>query len=347
MIRDKRDKGSSIILTGNNKVDMFDFMSRPIRIEYEDACYHVMNRGRARQNIFHDEGYYEAFMVGLVEAHQRFGIQIMCYCLMSNHYHLLLKTPEANLGRAMRHINGVYTQRHNRLKQTDGSLFRGRYKAICVEEDSYQLQLSRYIHLNPLAAKIIKKTEDYPWSSYSYYATQKRPPEWLYQQEIFGQLHVKSRLREKYRSYVELGVDEEIARFYSKGNRLPYLGSEVFRDWAYAQRETDEIDVSKNEIQLFRPSMDEIVVRVAKIFNVSEESILKSQRGRVKNNIPRWVAMYLSQEIGGKKLSAIAKTFGLKRTGSIPTTINKLRLLMDEDLSLLRKVNRIKHEYGT
>lgn len=137
-------------------------MSRPIRIEYEDACYHVMNRGRARQKIFHDARYFEAFLACLAEAHQRFGLQILSYCLMDNHYHLLVKTPEANLGRAMRHINGVYTQRYNRLKKIDGSLFRGRYKAICVEQDSYQLQLSRYIHQNPLVAKMVKKLDDYP-----------------------------------------------------------------------------------------------------------------------------------------------------------------------------------------
>lgn len=322
-------------------------MSRPIRIEYEDACYHVMNRGRARQKIFHDEACYEAFIAGLAEAHQRFGIQIMCYCLMSNHYHLLLKTPEANLGRAMRHINGVYTQRHNRIKKTDGSLFRGRYKAICVEEDSYQLQLSRYIHLNPLEARMVKKIENYPWSSYLYYSTRKKPPEWLYQQEIYGQLHTRTKIREKYRAYVELGVDDEITRFYSKGNMVPYLGSESFRDWAYAQRETNEAAVTKHEIQLFRPSMDEIVAQVANTFNVSKGSILQSQRGRVRDNIPRWVAMYLSREIGSKKLSDIAKTFGLKRTGSIPTTINKLCLLLDDDVRLSRKVARIKREYGT
>ena len=129
-------------------------MPRPLRIEYENAYYHVMNRGRGRQRIFHDKNYFEAFLKTLEEAHQRFGIEILCYCLMSNHYHLLVKTPEANLGRAMRHINGLYTQRYNRLKQTDGSLFRGRYKAILVEEDSYQLQLSRYIHRNPIGAKM-------------------------------------------------------------------------------------------------------------------------------------------------------------------------------------------------
>ena len=140
-------------------------MPRPLRIEYENAYYHVMNRARARQKVFHSEVYYEAFLNTLEEAQQRFSVEILCYCLMGNHYHLLLKTPEANLGRVMRHINGVYTQRHNRLKRTDGPLFRGRYKAICVEEDSYQLQLSRYIHRNPIEARLVSELESYNWSS--------------------------------------------------------------------------------------------------------------------------------------------------------------------------------------
>ncbi|MCP4042362.1 MAG: hypothetical protein GY731_10475 [Gammaproteobacteria bacterium] len=101
-----------------------------------------MNRGRRRQRIFHDMDYFNSFLQTLEEAHQRFGLQVLCYCLMSTNYHLLVKTPEANLGRAMRHINGQYTQRYNRLRKTDGPLFRGRYKAILIEEDSYQLQLS-------------------------------------------------------------------------------------------------------------------------------------------------------------------------------------------------------------
>ena len=158
------------------------YMPRPLRIEYENAYYHVMNRGRARQTIFHDQKYFEAFLSTLAEAHQRFGVEVLCYCLMKNHYHLLLKTPEANLGRVMRHINGVYTQRHNRLKKTDGPLFRGRYKAICVEKDSYQLQLSRYIHRNPLEAKHVQKLDSYPWSSYRYYVrSTEKPPKWLSQ----------------------------------------------------------------------------------------------------------------------------------------------------------------------
>jgi len=304
-----------------------------------------MNRGRGRQKIFHNEAYYDAFLLSLNEAHQRFGLQVLCYCLMSNHYHLLVKTPEANLGRAMRHINGLYTQRYNRLKRTDGSLFRGRYKAICVEDDSYQLQLSRYIHRNPVEAGM--EIESYPWSSYAYYVKKRKIPRWLYTQEIFQQLHVKTRMREKYRAYVELGIDEEIEKYYEKENQSPYLGSQSFRDWAYKQRDTDELSVSKETLQLFRPGLDEIIKRVAKEFKVSKSSILKSQRGRVANNLPRWVTMYMAQQYGGLKLKEIADEFELKRTGSIPTTIKKLRVVLEGDRNLLRKFNRIKSQYDT
>ena len=128
-------------------------MPRPPRIEYENAFYHVMNRGRAREAIFHDKVYYDAFLKTLKEAVKRFDCVIHAYCLMGNHYHLLIQTPKANLSRVMRHINGVYTQRHNRLRLTDGPLFRGRFKAILVDIDSYLLHLSRYIHRNPIDMK--------------------------------------------------------------------------------------------------------------------------------------------------------------------------------------------------
>jgi REP element-mobilizing transposase RayT len=301
-----------------------------------------MNRGRARQKIFHGDAYFEAFLITLSEAHQRFGVEILCYCLMSNHYHLLLKTPEANLGRVMRHINGVYTQRHNRLKKTDGPLFRGRYKAICVEEDSYQLQLSRYIHRNPLEAKMLSDLEHYAWSSYRYYVhPSAEPPDWLYQAEIYAQLGVKRHLKDKYKAYVELGVDEEIRQFYSKGNVMPYLGGDEFRAWAYQQRLTEEEAVSHQERAVFRPSMDEIIERVASRFEVSRESIMRTTRGG-SNNVPRWVAMYLCQEVGGCRLVEIASYFGLKRTGSIPTTIKKLKQLMNQDKTLMRMLDELK-----
>ena len=121
-----------------------------------------MNRGSGRQKIFHGAKYYEAFLETLEESHNRFDAQIHAYCLMDNHYHLSIATPRANLGRIMRHINGVYTQRYNRLKRTDGPLFRGRYKAILIDDDAYLLQLGRYIHRNPAVAPLSVGCVDRP-----------------------------------------------------------------------------------------------------------------------------------------------------------------------------------------
>ena len=112
-------------------------MPRPLRILFPNACYHVMNRGSGRQKIFKNNFHRMMFLDLLEESHKMFGLEIFAYCLMDNHYHLLVSTPDANLSRIMRHINGVYTQRYNRLLKTDGSLFRGRYRAKLIGDDSF------------------------------------------------------------------------------------------------------------------------------------------------------------------------------------------------------------------
>lgn len=322
-------------------------MPRPLRIEYENAYYHVMNRGRGRQRIFHGDDYFISFLATLEQAHQRFGLQILSYCLMSNHYHLLVKTPEANLGRAMRHINGQYTQIYNRLRNTDGSLFRGRYKSVLVEKDSYQLQLSRYIHRNPIEARMVEQLDEYRWSSYPCYVGRRPTPDWLYQTEIYQQLGVKSRHRDRYRAYVEMGVDEEIATFFRKGNQRAYLGSDKFRDWVYRHGQNDDPEIDQTALKQFRPDIDQITETVAKHCKVSRESIITSQRGRAGENIPRWLVMYLAQDIGGLKLREIANFLHLKRTGSIPTTIWKLKQRIGSDAGLARIIDIIKREYDT
>jgi putative transposase len=125
-------------------------MSRPLRIEYPDAWYHVMNRGRRSEKIFLDKNDYQAFIQVLIESTEMWNLRISAYCLMPNHYHLLVQTPDANIARCMRHINGVYTQRFNSRHRSEGQLFKGRYKSILVSADAYLLQLLRYIHRNPV-----------------------------------------------------------------------------------------------------------------------------------------------------------------------------------------------------
>ena len=129
-------------------------MSRPLRIDYPNAWYHVMNRGRRSETIFSDKEDYIGFLELMQEACSMFNLRVSAYCLMSNHYHILLQTPEANHSRCMRHINGIYIQRYNRRYHTDGQLFRGRFNAILVEVDNYLLELVKYIHRNPLQSLI-------------------------------------------------------------------------------------------------------------------------------------------------------------------------------------------------
>jgi REP element-mobilizing transposase RayT len=141
-------------------------MSRPLRIEFPGGYYHLTSRGDGREDIFLDDRDREVFLQVVAEAVGRFGWRLHAYCLMTNHYHLLVETPEANLSRGMRQLNGIYTQRFNRRHNRVGHVFQGRYKAIIVEKDAYFCELARYIVLNPVRAGMVRAAKDWPWSSY-------------------------------------------------------------------------------------------------------------------------------------------------------------------------------------
>lgn len=146
-------------------------MTRPLRIEYEGALYHVTSRGNERKNIFFTPRDYEKFKEYIAEGSRKFHFILHCYVLMSNHYHLLIETPEKNLQRIMQYINSSYSTYTNTKRRRSGHLFQGRYKAIIVDKDSYLVELSRYIHLNPVRAKMVNRPEDYANSSYRTYIT--------------------------------------------------------------------------------------------------------------------------------------------------------------------------------
>ena len=141
-------------------------MARPLRIEYPGAVYHVTSRGNARQDIFLDESDYLEFLNVLSSVVKRFNWLVHAYCLMGNHYHMLIETPDGNLSTGMRQLNGVYTQRFNRRHNRVGHVMQGRFKAILVEKESYLAELCRYIVLNPIRAGMKKRPEQWRWSSY-------------------------------------------------------------------------------------------------------------------------------------------------------------------------------------
>jgi len=319
-------------------------MSRPLRIEYEDAYYHVMNRGRGRQCVFPSEKYYEEYIRCLDEAYKRFGIEIHAYCLMGNHYHLLIKTPRGNLGRAMRHIDGVYTQRHNRLKQTDGSLFRGRYKAIIIDASNYLLQVSRYIHRNPLDLKkpLVNRVADYPWSSMTAYINKSKAPDWLKRDTVYGELGAQAKYK-AYKAYVELGNNEEISRFFKLKNTPSVMGDKAFKEYACNQSLSLGIEIDKKGLK-YPINLKVIVKKVADEYQLSIKEICVARRGSGVNNIPRWIAMKLCQEVGGAKLADIAKLFNVGHYSTVSQTIGRLNVLMQENEGVRNDFNMLSQD---
>jgi len=319
-------------------------MARPLRIEYENACYHVMNRGRGRQDVFHGEAYFNAFLKCLTEAHTRFGLELLAYCLMSNHYHLLLKTPRGNLSRIMRHVDGLYTQRHNRLKQTDGSLFRGRYKALLVDTSSYLLQVSRYIHRNPIETKkpVVRALEEYRWSSYPAYITDGHPIAGLNRDLVYTELGHRDRFK-AYRSYVMAGNDDGIQDFYSK-TRLPtVLGSQAFTKIVRNRVQTLDKEIDRKGLD--RPvAMKTIRQTVAHYYGITERELVTTKRGKGRKNIPRWIAMKLCQNLGSARLSEIAEDFNVGHYSTVSQTISRLNRLMAENRMIDKDYNLLSQD---
>lgn len=154
-------------------------MARPLRLEIAGGLYHVTSRGDGQENIFFADADRTAWLRLLAQTCERFNWQVQSWCQMSNHYHLLVETPEANLSVGMRHLNGVYTQYINRMHRRVGHVFQGRYKAVLVERESHLLELARYIVLNPVRARMVECPSEWPWSSHLEMMGMRQPPIWL------------------------------------------------------------------------------------------------------------------------------------------------------------------------
>lgn len=181
-------------------------MARPLRVEFPNAVYHVYSRGNERREIFRSGTDYELFLGILADCSARFDFLIHAYSLMPNHFHLLIETKDSNLSSAMKRLLGLYTVRFNRAHKRTGHLFQGRYKALLVEKDSYFLQLSRYVHLNPVKAKMAKSPEDHPWSSMRHYLKDKAPG-FLYREFTLDSFESKAAYRRFVMDGIETGAD--------------------------------------------------------------------------------------------------------------------------------------------
>jgi putative transposase len=307
-------------------------VARPLRIQYPGAFYHVTSRGNERKDIFRSTADRERFLGYLESATSRYGAVIHAYCLLSNHYHLLLETPAGNLSEIMRHINGAYTTYFNIRHKRAGHLFQGRYKAILVEADAYAAELSRYIHLNPLRAGMAESPENYRWSSYCAYIGLVEPVPWLKTDFILGlvsrEFHPST---SRYREFVEASGDGADECPLNDVIASSILGGEEFVREVAASYASDVPDKErpagiKNLVE--RPSIDKVAAVV--------ETELTGQ-----DKLARKIAIYLCHHLTGATLKQIGERFGLQES-AVSQVSRRLDNKLAENKSLAKRVSRLQ-----
>ncbi len=234
-------------------------MARPLRIEYSGAVYHITSRGNARKPIFKDDQDRHNFLAVLKLVNERYHWFCHAYCLMDNHYHLIIETPEGNLSQGMRQLNGVYTQTFNKRHHRIGHIFQGRYKAILIQKESHLLEVSRYVVLNPVRARAVQSLEGWRWSSYHGTAGSGKSHACLTSDWILGQLATRrGQAQAKYREFVKAGIGGE--PFWNKVKAQSILGKDDFVDrlTGYVKGYEDIKEIPKSQRYIGRPGIDEL-----------------------------------------------------------------------------------------
>lgn len=281
-------------------------MARPLRLEFAGALYHVTARGNRKEMIFRDDEDRARFLALLARevAQQRW--RLYAYCLMGNHYHLLMETPEANLGRGMRRLNGVYTQAFNRRHELVGHVLQGRYKAILVDKDAYLRELCRYVVLNPARAGLCASAAQWPWSSYAATVGQAACPDWLAGSEVLGLFDGNwDEARRRYQQFVAEGVG--LSRPWENLAGQIFLGNDDFlkrmQDKAASQAPAN---VSSQQRLPARPAPEAILAAVAHAYELPEEAVLQRSGGAAFK-----AAVYLLRRRGNMTLREVAALVGI------------------------------------
>lgn len=315
-------------------------MSRPLRIAYPGAWYHVMNRGRRQDDIFLEEGDYRLFLAILRETATLWNLEVAAFCLMSNHYHILVRTPEGNISRCMRHLNGVYTQRFNRKHGIDGSLFRGRYKSVLVEADGHLLELLRYIHRNPVKANIAAQLEAYPWSSHKGYLAGNRGWDWLTRTPLLAMFSPhRKQAYAAYLNFVRQPDSEEIETYFAQEKRPSVFGSVSFFEKIKNRFGGTGEDNEIPESRIFTSSFPEVLSAVCQVCQVSEESIRESRRGQ--GNLARDLVIYGMRKHSRQTLQQIGAYLEIGNYSSVSSAVQRIKTQQKHDLELTKLIEKM------
>ena len=311
-------------------------MVRTIRVKYPYAIYHVISRGIRRDNIYREDDDKEKFLEKLKQTKEKYNIEVFCYCLMDNHYHLLIRTPLGNLTKTMHYLNASYTNWVKAKHDIVGPVFQGRYKSILIEDESYLLTLSSYIHLNPLRADMVDKLEDYKYNSFNEYIENL-------DYEIVDKDFILRKFEniEAYKDFIYEWYDEngDIDKEEIYGmNGL--LGSKRFVEKIIKKIGEDEDKKNLEEysnVNINPIKKEDIEKLMIKTFDIKKEKLYKKSYGNDYRNM----FIYLLKKYTGMKLIEIGELFNIRYT-SVSMKTKRFKEKCKRNKSLNKKKNKIE-----
>jgi putative transposase len=316
-------------------------MARSLRIQYEGALYHVTSRGNARKKIFFTHRDYEKFKEYVAQAREKFDFYVHCYVLMSNHYHILLEVPDKGLSKILHHINSSYSIYLNTKRTRSGHVFQGRFKAIIVDKDSYLAELSRYIHLNPVRAKMVTKPEDYIYSSYRAYVfgADDLIAHTASVLSLFSE--VNSRAQSSYKRYVESSIASELENPFASVYGGGILGNEDFVNEVLANIEKRHLhneDVAHRKTLIGRTKVDAVLALLSEHLGESVDEITRRGGHRRK------ICVYLLKRYSDATNKAISLLLGIATYSAAAKIYQRFLKELELDPALKQEVERLEAE---
>lgn len=317
-------------------------MARKLRIEYEGAWYHVMNRGINRQYIFQNNNQRQYFLNILSRITKEFGIQIHAYCIMGNHYHFIIRTPLGNLSKAMHYLGFHYASYFNRQAERSGPVFDKRYLGILMNDEEYLLRATRYIHKNPTAAYIVSNLKNYYWSSYPSYISGSSKPSWLFKNEVLTRFNNIDYAGD-FRQFTERENDENLTNFLSNVKTHTILYDEKDLDKLLEHINKDKKPgeyVQKSDLKklLKPPDFKVIIEEASKYFNLKKEDI-SSSSSKINLNLPRNVTIILAREVAQLGYKAIGMALGNRQATAVCNSYSRYK----NDPQAAKHANEIKN----
>ncbi len=320
-------------------------MPRPLRVEFPDALYHVTARGVQGMPIVMDDHDCVRWMEYLKAAVLQFGLELYAFVLMTNHFHIFVATPLANLHKVMQYLNGAYAMYFNVRHKRGGHLFERRYHAILVEDQGHYTEVSRYVHLNPVRAGLVERPQEYAWSSYTGYHSGRLRLSWMNYERVLAEFGEGKQARRRYREFVADGIDRKLPPPWLEAAGDWLLGSPKFVARVYgmlASERTDGRWRSRAAVvsdKALKATLDEIAAAVCETFSIDRKTLITRGPG---SQCARSTFMLIARDSSAMPVKLISGFLGMSAPGPVSQGVRRARRRMAAEKQFRQYISRVE-----